>query len=166
MKDLVSKMRKGFTIVELLIYMGVVSALFLVMTELFATIFDVKTESEATSSVEYDGRFILSRLIYDVSRSSAITTPASYGGSGSTLVLTIGGVANTYAVSGGVLQLTNGSGTDRLNGSETTFSNLVFQKVGSESADETVKISFTVSSVTQRNNGFETRNFQTTVGRR
>lgn len=157
---------KGFTLVELLIYMGLISALLLVMTELFGAIFDVKIETEATSAVQEDGGFIVRRLIYDVSRSTAITTPASYGGNSASLVLTIGGVANTYVLSNGVLQVTNGAGTDRLSSSETTISGLNFQKVGSEVGNETVRVTFTTTSVAQRNSGSESRNLQTTIGRR
>lgn len=156
----------GFTLVELLIYMGLMSFLLAVISQLFGSIFDVKTESEATAAVEEDGRFLLSRLIYDVERASAISTPSGYGASAGSLVLTIGGVTNTYAISNGVLQLTNGSGTNRINGSGTTVSAATFQKVGDEAGNETVKMSFTVSSVAQRNSGSEVRTYQTTVGRR
>lgn len=152
--------------VELLIYMGLMSIMLAVVSQLFASIFDVKVESEATAVAEEDGRYILSRLIYDIGRASAVTTPASYGGSGSSLVLTIGGVANTYAISSGALNLTNGSGTNRLNGSQTTVSVLSFQKLGNSSANETVKVAFTVTSVAKEHGINEVRTYQTTIGRR
>ncbi len=156
----------GFTLVELLIYMGLISILMVMITQLFGAIFDVKIESEANSAVDQDGRFILSRLIHDIERSSAIITPLNYGSSSGNLVLTISGAANTYSVSGGNLQLTNNSGTNSVNSSQTTVSNMTFQKIGDEAANETVKITFTVSSIAQRTAGSEVRTFQTTVGRR
>src|SRR5688572_12402979 len=111
----------GFTLVELLITMGLLSIFMLVITDIFAAVVDVRTESEATSAVSEDSRFLLARLSYDVQRASAVTTPAALGGASGTLGLTIGGVAHTYAVSGGNLQLTNPS-ADNLNSSETVIS--------------------------------------------
>lgn len=156
----------GFTLVELLIYMGLISILMVIISQLFGAIFDVKIESEATSAVEQDGRFILSRLIHDIERSTAITTPLDYGSTSSSLIMTIDGTENTYAVSGGVLQLVNNSGTNNINSSQTAVSNMTFQKIGDETANETVKIAFTISSIAQRTSGSEVRTFQTTVGRR
>lgn len=160
-------MRKsGFTIVEILIFFGLTSIFLTVITDLFVAIFDVKRESEATSAVEQDGRFILSRLIYDISRSAAITTPASMGATGSSLVLTIDGAANTYSLSGGNLNLANGAGVNSLNSSETSISAINFQRIGNAVTNETVRVNFTVESTTQRNSGSEVRVFQTTIGRR
>ena len=163
---MIMKSLKGFTLVELLIYMGLISILMVMITQLFGSIFDVKVESEASSSVEQDGRFIFSRLIHDIQRSTAITTPLSYGASSSSLVLTIEGVSYTYAVSGGTLQLTNDIGTNSVNSSQTAVSDMTFQKIGDETANETVQISFTISSIAQRTSGSEVRTYQTTVGRR
>lgn len=160
-------MRKpGFTIVEILIFFGLTSIFLTVITDLFVAIFDVKRESEATSAVEQDGRFILSRLIYDISRASAITNPSSMGATSNSLVLTIGGSANTYALSGGNLNLANGAGVNSLNSSETSVSAITFQRIGNEVTNETVRVNFTVESTTARNSGSEVRSYQTTVGRR
>lgn len=156
----------GFTIVELLIFFGLTTIFLTVLTDLFVSIFDVKRESEATSAVEQDGRYIMSRLVYDVSRSSAVTTPDSLGSSASSLVLTIGGSSSAYAVSSGVLNLTDSGGTYRINSSETSVSNLTFQRLGDAITNETVRVTFTVSSTTQRNSGSEVRTLQTTIGRR
>lgn len=160
-------MRKpGFTIVEILIFFGLTSIFLTVITDLFVAIFDVKRESEATSAVEQDGRFILSRLIYDISRASAITTPSSMGAVSNSLVLTIDGSANTYALSGGNLNIANGAGVNSLNSSETSVSAITFQRIGNEVTNETIRVSFTVESTTARNSGSEVRSYQTTVGRR
>lgn len=158
--------KSGFTIVEILIFFGLTSIFLTVITDLFVSIFDVKRESEATSAVEQDGRFILSRLIYDISRATAITTPTSMGATANSLVMTIGGTASTYAVSGGNLNLSNNLGVNRINSSETTISAITFQRIGNAVTNETVSINFTVASSTQRNSGSEVRSYQTTVGRR
>lgn len=161
-----ANIKKGFTLVELLLYMGLLAIFLVVLTEIFVTIMEVRLESEATSSVEQDGRFMVSRFAYDISRASAITTPANLGDTTSLLVMTVGGDTFRYAVSGGNLELTNANGTDNLNSSQSTISNQSFQKIGNSGGAETIKILFTVSSITQRAGGAETKMFETTVGRR
>src|SRR5688572_24260327 len=70
-----SRSQKGFSLVELLIVMGLMSILLLVLTDMFTSMLNVQTSTKAHSSVTEDGRFILSRLSYDVQRASSVTTP-------------------------------------------------------------------------------------------
>ncbi len=161
-----AKRKKGLSIVELIIYMGLLSILLVVLTDVFVSIIDVRKESEAVSAVEQDGNYILARLFYDVSRASSISTPASLGASTSSLLITIGGVNYTYSLNGSNLQLVNNNGTDVLNSINTTVSSPTFLRIGNSGGKNTIQISFTVSSVTQRNHGPETKTYQTSVGLR
>ena len=115
----------GFTLTELLLYMGLTVIFLGVLTDIFVTTLDVKKESEATSAVEIDGRFILSRLMYDVNNADAITVPASLGESSTTLTLELDGVIDTFTFAGDNLTL-NG---DKLNSSESKISAGTFQKL-------------------------------------
>lgn len=163
------KTEKGFTMIELILYMGLLSIFLFVLMDIFISILDVRTESEATSSVQEDGRFILARLNYDISRASSITTPANLGDSSNSLVMIINGITHTYSLSGGKIQLENDQGNFPLNSPQTiVVSPLNFQKIGSGviGGKETVKIQFTVSSAGQMRSGSETRTFLTTAGRR
>jgi prepilin-type N-terminal cleavage/methylation domain-containing protein len=156
----------GFTLVELLVAMGLMAGFLVVLTDVVSTTLDVQTESEATSSVSEDGRFLLARLDYDIQRATSITTPAALGSSNSSLVLVIGGVTYTYALSGGNLQLTNNTGTTNLNSNDSTISGLNFQKLGNSGGKETIRASYTVTSVAQTDQGQDVRTFTTTFGRR
>ncbi len=162
----ISNLNRGFTLVELIIYMGLLVIFLLVLSNIFASILDVRTESESISAVEQDGRFIMARLSYDINRASAVSTPASLGGSGNSLTMVIGSVNYTYALSGSNLVLTNDLGTNNLNSSESTISSLSFQRLGNSGGKDTVKIQFTVNSVAQRDKGVETKTFYITGGRR
>lgn len=154
--------KAGFSVVEMLIYMGV-SAIFLVtLTNLFVIIANLRLESESTSAVEQDGQYLLSRIAYDVARSHSITSPA-LGSQGNTLQTDL----FTYSLSpDGKLQVTDSVGTDTLSGTGVTISALnAFQHLKSGSADN-VKVSFTITSSVVRQSGPEVRQFQTTVGTR
>lgn len=156
---------KGFTLVEMLVYMGLLSIFLVVQMDILVSVLETTRSSEANSSVAQDGRFILSRLGYDIQRASAITSPASVGSSSNTLTLTIGGVSHSYALTSGNLVLTNNLGSNNLNSNQTTVSAVNFTKIGS-STRETVKLEFAVGSVTQTQAGAEMRQFDLTVGKR
>jgi len=156
----------GFTLVELLIVMALFATLLTVMTDMFVSTLQVQTESEARSSVSQDGRFILSRLSYDIEHASSVSVPASLGASGAALSIVVGGVTYSYALSGNNLQLTNSQGTNNLNSSETTVSSLNFQRLGNAAGKDTIRISFTVTSKAQPNQGKSTETFTITAGRR
>ena len=159
--------QRGQTLVELLLYMGLLTILLSVLSSIFGSTIDAQLESKSTSSVDQDGRYIIARLEHDFNSidatSTNISTPATPGSTTSTLTITISSVNNTYSLSNGNLQLTNSNGTDNLNSSDTKVSNLSFTRIGTGSSKDTVQASFTLTSTTQRTKGAETRNFQTTL---
>ena len=150
--------------------MALLSIFLLTLTDIFVSILDVQLESDATSAVEQDGRFILSRLSYDIPRATDISTPHQIGQTRSNLIMTIAGVTTyEYKENGGDLQLINDLGTNNLNSSESTISNLSFQRIANSAVPDTkdtIKIQFTITSKTIRSGGPETKTFQTTIGRR
>lgn len=162
----ITRLEKGFTLVEMLLYMGLLSIFLVVLTDLFVNILDVKSESEATSAVEQDGRYVLARLAYDVSRAADISQPLNLGQSNNNLVMTIDGVTYTYSLNGTNLQLDNNLGTNNLNSSESRVSGLNFTKIGNAGGKETIQVTFTLTSAATRVGSNEVRAFNTTVGRR
>lgn len=159
----------GSSLVELIVYMGMFSILLIMLLQMFTTILNAQLESQATSSVALDGRYILSRLTYDIQEATNIATPSSFGISGTTLRVTGNNRDFSYTINNNVLNLTNNSTgtTDSLNSIDTSISNLSFTKIGtSSSSDNSVQISFTLTSNTIKSTGKEIKSFQTTVGTR
>jgi prepilin-type N-terminal cleavage/methylation domain-containing protein len=165
-RKIMSNIQKGFTLVELLIYIGMISILFTVLAQIFGAILDDQLESEATSSVQQDGRFILSRFSYDIQRADDIVIPADLGDQSSSLQLTITGVNYIYDLNNGNLELTNDIGTNTINSSDSTISGLSFTRIGNSvaNAKNTVQIQYTVTSKIIRPKGLETKDYQTTIG--
>lgn len=161
------KNRNGFTIVELLIYMALMAIFITILTRMFTAIVDVQLSSEATGAVEEDGRFIYSRLAYDINRAQAIVTPATPGTTTNTMTILIDGVANTYSVSNTMFVLANDQGVGALNSEGTTVQNLSFQRLGgSPSGKDSIRITFTITSTTQDIRGADTKNIETTIALR
>lgn len=161
-----SRLQRGVTLVELLIYMALVAIFIITLTDIFSSTLAVRTESEATSAVDEDGRFILARLIYDINRAQTVTAPATLGTTTPNLDLTIPGTTYAYALNASNLQLTENGQPNNLNSSESSISNLSFQRIGNPLGKPTLKIQFTVASKTQRAQGAETKTYNTTVGLR
>lgn len=161
-------MKKGFTLIELVIYIGILSILLGALSAIFTSIVDVQLESTATSSVNQDGRYLLSKLLYDVKSSSATVVPANPGTPSSTMQLTINSVNYTYSLNGNNnLQVVNNSTneTNVLNSYDTSLSGLTFTRIGNGGSSDTLRVSFTVTGRTiERAGQVETKTFQTTLG--
>jgi len=157
---------KGFTLVELLIYMGLLTVLILIFTDIFTSIIDNQLSSRNTSNVADDGRYIFSRFIYDVGRAQAITQPSTYGSSSAVLNLTIDGQNHSYELQNNNIVVTNPDGSYSLNGYGSSISGLLFTKVGTTSAKSTVQINFTVKGVVTSRGINDQQIFQTTAGLR
>lgn len=176
MKKSVKKLNKGFTpiksgftLIEFLIFMSVLSTLLLVLGNTFGSIIDSQLESKAYSSVDMDGRYILAKLSHDLQNADSIhdsiVLPA-VGSTGSTLKININSVDYIYDSSGsGNLQLTlnQGSIPDQLNSSDSSISALLFQRMGPGGSKDTIRVSFRLTGRTMRQNIKEIRDFVTTL---
>lgn len=164
---------KGFTLIELSIYMGIFSILLVVLMSIFTSILDVHLESQATSSVTQDANFILTRFSFDIRRADTIVTPAVTDPATTTSDLHLTSIAGdfSYQLTGDRLLITNNaSGTvDQLNSVNTYVTNLSFTSLGSISpgTNTTVRIVLKMKSAVVRPGGnTQEEIFQTTVGTR
>lgn len=163
--------QKGFTLIELVVYVGIMSMLVAVMGAMFGQIVEVQLESEATSSVDQDGRYILGKMIYDMKSlnvSDNLVAPANPGNQGNTLQLRINSILYTYSVNGsGNLIVTDASTgqSNQLNGSNTSVSGLNFQRIGSGGVNDTIRMTFVLSTRVSQHSGTESRTFTTTLSR-
>lgn len=158
-----NNLEKGVTLIELLIYMVIFSLLLTIIMQMFGSLFDAQKESEATSSVAQDGRYIINRLSYDLIRSQNIVSTGS-----STLSFVIDGATDSYSLSNGNLNFTNGltGTTDALNSQASSVSAVTFTKIGNNNGKSTVQVIFTLNSIATKRSGKETKTFETTIGTR
>jgi len=159
--------QKGFTLIELILYMGILVLLITVLSSILSAIVDVQLNSNSTSSVDQDGNYLLAKLTHDVASSSAILIPANPGNQTSTLQLTINSINYTYSLnSSNNLQVVNNSTneTDVLNSYNTSVSGLTFTRIGSGGSGDTVQVTYTVTSRIKERAGYESKGFTTTLG--
>lgn len=159
--------QRGFTLIELVLYVGILSILLGVVATIFGQILDVQLSSESTSTVDQDGRYILAKLTHDFQSSSPIVFGSTMELGASSTILNMNlnreSTDTVYSLdSSGNLILTNIYGTNTLNSVYTRISNLSFRRLGLDDSKDTVQINFTVTSRIPKNNSYESRSFQST----
>jgi len=159
-------MKKGFTLVELLLYMGIFSILLMVFVQVFVSIIDVQLSGQETSSVNQDGRFLISRLLFDINRAQAITLPSVYASSSGTLQLTINSSSYTYSVSNGILNLAALGNTDVLTSIDTSISGFTVKRFSNTKGKDSVQIIFTLTGNTTNHTHTKSQVFETAGGLR
>lgn len=147
-----TNLQKGTTIVELLIYLGLLAIFLTVLLNVFVTTLDFKLSSESTSTLTQDARYIFSRISYDVYNTDSFSVLGN-----SELNLVRNGVTTKYAsVSGNLVR-----NSINLNSLDTKLQNLSFVKIGN-----TVRVSITLQSQFVLPGGQSTQTIDTTLGPR
>lgn len=167
-REVINIYRKGFTLVELIIYLALFSVLLAITTSLFGDSLQVSSESNAVSSVSQDARFILSQITGNVRKASDITQPSTNGAAASTLALVVDGIPNTYYVDENYnLILASGSAYYQLTDYNSSISAFSVTRLGNPSGIETtVQIIISLQSRIKNATGYETETLQTTIAKR
>lgn len=152
----------GFTIVELLISMGLLSFLLISITSIFTASLEVQLRSEATSGRQEDAQYILTRIFYDVNQATAISAPFTINAQQNSLSLTINGQTWTYSLVNGNLVLTNPAGTFQLNGYLTQVTAFTVKRVGNTTGKASIEIALSVGSRISGSPGSSVISFTTT----
>jgi type II secretory pathway pseudopilin PulG len=160
------KNKEGFTIIELLLYMGILSILLLVFIDLFISMGRLRTETEAISNVQQDSNYLFDKFIYDIHQASLVSVPALPLAQTKTLNLVINGTNYTYSSQSGNLILSDGTNNYQMNGYDTTLTNLLFTRFGSGDINDVIKINLSITSRVKNQKGYETQSFETMVGLR
>lgn len=101
---------RGVTLLELLIYVAILSGLMVVVSDAFISLSKGRGQSEARSEVNSAVRFASERIKQDIKNASLVSTPV-FGTPSNTLSLTVSGSTILYDVSGGALRRKVDSGT-------------------------------------------------------
>lgn len=136
--------------VELLVYMALLTVFMLVLLDVFVTTLNFKLQSESTSALNQDTRSILGSFNYNIYNASVATviTPSK---------LSLDSGTKVYDLVNGDLLLNS----VKLNSVDTKVNGIMFTKIG-----QTIKISYTLESLIQTTSGTKTQSVDTTMGLR
>lgn len=159
MIHLFSSFKKGFTVIELMLYMGIFSVLIAVLSGIFLSIMELQLSTHSTSQITQNANFIFSRLHYDLYRTSAVSIPGLAGETSDNLSINIAGQNYTYSLSGSDLIMVNPSGSYSLNSNDVSITGFSVTRLGSAGNDN-INIDLTLqSNVTPLNKSPETVSF-------
>ena len=99
---------RGFSLLEVLIYVSILSILVVVVSNIFISLSRGSGQSQAKNEVNSSISFVNELIKQDIKNASVISIPVS-GGSSNTLSLVRGGLVVVYDVSGGYLRRKEGS---------------------------------------------------------
>lgn len=153
--------RKGFTIMEVLIYIAIASILMLGLSSFMISISETRQKSKIIEEVESQGFKIIELISRRTRLADAINSP-SVGGSSDQLSLSMPTPSQNPTVfslgSDKVVITEAGNPSQELSNSLVNVSNLYFQNLSRPSTPGVVKISFTVAY--QNNSGKQVFDYQ------
>jgi len=168
LRKAVPEQGEGFTLIEILIYFGLLSVILIFVVDLFLNVGEFSISSRAEKQLQEDGSFILNRLSYDIQRADSILQPTNFGEDENSLSLQIGSETVSYSLSGTALLLseTVSGRSGSLNSNLTRLNTVFFRKVGSAQTKPTIKINLQLEYVDPTKQGNAVKNFETVVGLR
>ena len=141
---------KGFTLVETLLYVSIVSVMLLVMSAFLFLILQSRTKFQTISEVDQNGIQVMQAISQTIRNAKQINIPAQ-GATGATLSLEVENAGKTPTIfnsSGSSIQIKEGTNaTISLTSSKISVSGLEFQNVSKTNTPGIVKFQFTLSHI-------------------
>ena len=140
--------KKGFTLIEVLLYTTIAATLVFVVVLFTGTFIEARIKNRTIYEVASQGQFIMNEIIQTVQESSVIVAPLP-GSAGGTLHLDRADASLSpavFEVVGGVIQIKEGLGSSvPLSNSHVEISDLVFENRSLPDTPGILHISFSIS---------------------
>lgn len=149
-------MKKGFTLVEILLYLAVLSIIVFALSSFLFLAYTSRVRATVIAEVEQQGSQTMSIITQNIRNAVSITAPAS-GSTAASLTLTEYTGANSPTVfdqSGDTLRITEGvAAAVNITSNRVVVSNLSFQNLSRPSTPGVVQIKFTLTHINPSNRG-------------
>lgn len=135
----------GFSLVELIIYIGIFSVILIVAYQLFNVTIRIRNQTEARYEVQQNIRFAVEKISEQIRKASAILAPVT-GTPSNILTLTVGANQVDFQIVSGILQMREGVASqwqDLTTGSVITSApsgDYLFTKIDNSPAKSSVQI--------------------------
>jgi prepilin-type N-terminal cleavage/methylation domain-containing protein len=145
MKNIKNDNPQGFTLIEVLLYVAIVSIIFGGILAFMEIVFNVRTKQQAVAKVESSGNLIISTLTQNIRNAKSITLPAASSTSQSlNLVMKDGGISPVVvALSEGAIRISErGMSTTTLASQNVTALNLIFTNLSRSNTPGSLRFEF------------------------
>lgn len=143
-------MEKGFTILELLLYVGILSIVIFSIAFFSQTMLSARVKNQTIAEVEQQGQYAMQQITQIIRNASAITMPVVGADGTSLIVATYTGGTNPTVIdsANSALQIKEGVAVAvPITSARVAVSNLSFQNVSRASTPGTVRVQFTITYV-------------------
>ena len=141
--------KKGFSLVEIIVYIALVAMLLLVVSGFSISILDFNNKNKVVSEVEYQGLQTMQIITQYIRNADNITSPSQESSSDNSLTLEMLSGLSTpvvFTLNGGKIYINEAGGGDIvINNSRVQITNLLFQNLSRTSTPGTIRVSFTLT---------------------
>lgn len=146
--SLKKRLTTGFTIVEMLIYMGLMSILLVLLSSMFVSILETQAESVSDTSLVSESQYITAKIRYDINRTNVINTPAAEGITTNMLSLSTDAGEVQYAINGSnILTVTQAGISHALHTDELETTSLAVVLYGNDTGVPSIEVEFVLKDV-------------------
>lgn len=141
---------EGITLVETLLYIGLVIILIFALTTLFGTVNRVKVRAQVIDTVNHQGSELVRYMVEEIRTANNIAEPAGGAVGGVCTVRSSDGAKGeiTFSLSGGKLFVTEASGSNtpiQISSNDVIISNLSFTNASQTDTHGSIKFQLTIS---------------------
>jgi len=164
-------MKKGFTLVEMLLYLAILSVVILSFSSFLFLSYTSRSKAATIAEIEQQGSQTMSLITQNIRNAASITAPAG-GVSASSLTLTeyTGAVSPTvFDQSGNTMRITEDTtAAVNITSNRVVVSNLSFRNLSRPSTPGVIQIKFTLTHINPDNRGeySYSKNFTSTASLR
>lgn len=143
-------MKKSFTLIELLIFIAILSLFLISITGFFSNFISSNIKEQSYQEVQQNGRFAMTKITQEIKKAIGINNPAP-GSSANSLSLIMSGPnlnPTIFDVSGGKLRITQGASVPiELTTDQVVVSNLQFTNLSYLNTPGTLRVEMTLESL-------------------
>ena len=145
-----NELNRGFSLLELLMYIAVISIITLVLSSTLVSIYYGRGAAESRMEVNADLNYVFNRMGQDLKAGSVATVsvPATAGATTSVLTFTAGGQTISYEIDSQKVKRTAGGVPQYITGDDVIVESLSFTR--RENANATLSKTFVSISVTMQ----------------
>jgi type II secretory pathway pseudopilin PulG len=139
--------KKGFTLVELLVYIALTAILFLLVATLIFAILRAQARNRAVAEVESQGVQIMNQIAQSIRNAAVLNSPAA-GTTAASLSINTDSAGNNptiFSLNGNTLQISENGAVTALHNNLITASALSFKNLTRSGTPGSVAIQFTLT---------------------
>ncbi|PIS05229.1 MAG: hypothetical protein COT81_02345 [Candidatus Buchananbacteria bacterium CG10_big_fil_rev_8_21_14_0_10_42_9] len=123
--------KNGFTLLELLVYIGILSFVLVVIAGVFITFGQGKGKVDARAEINQNLSLIIGKIQQDLQDADSVSTPSSTNDATSSLSMDVNGTTVSYATSSDstLFTRTSGSDTQTINSGKVKFNSFLVERL-------------------------------------